>query len=72
VSGVPVHVVAAHIGHVDPAFIHRAYVHVTRSAQTAADNFAEAVRVRPSPFVERVTRSTAEVRDPNERAEYPH
>jgi len=42
-----------------------------RSAQAAADNFAEAVKVRRSPFVERVTRSTAEVRDPNERAKYP-
>jgi hypothetical protein len=41
---------------------------VIRSAQAAADNFAEAVRVRRSPFVERVTRSTAEVRDPNEHA----
>jgi len=44
--------------------IHRVYAYVIRSAQAATNDFAEAVRVRRSPFVERVTRSTAEVRDP--------
>jgi integrase len=70
-SGVPVHVVTTRIGHADPALTHRVYAHVIRSAQVAADNFTEAVKVRRSPFVERVTRSTAEVRDRNERVKYP-
>lgn len=65
-SGVPVHVLAARIDHADPTITHRVSALVIRSAQAAADNFAEAVRVHRSPFVERATRSTAEVRDPNE------
>jgi integrase len=43
-SGVPVHVVAARLGHADPAITLRVYAHVIRSAETAAaDVFAEAV-----------------------------
>ena len=43
-SGVPVHVVAARLGHADPAITLRVYAHVIRSAETAAaDIFAEAV-----------------------------
>ena len=44
-SGVPVHVVAARLGHADPAITLRVYAHVIRSAETAAaDIFAQAVR----------------------------
>ena len=44
-SGVPVHVVAARLGHADPAITLRVYAHVVRSAEAAAaDIFAEAVR----------------------------
>jgi integrase len=43
-SGVPVHVVAARLGHADPAITLRVYAHVIRSAETAAaDIFAQAV-----------------------------
>jgi integrase len=43
-SGVPVHVVAARLGHADPAITLRAYAHVIRSAEAAAaDIFAQAV-----------------------------
>jgi integrase len=43
-SGVPVHVVAARLGHADPAITLRVYAHVIRTAETAAaDIFAEAV-----------------------------
>lgn len=43
--GVPVHVVAASLGHADPAITLRVYAHVIRSAEAAAaDIFAEAVR----------------------------
>ena len=43
-SGVPVHVVAARLGHADPAITLRVYAHVIRSAEAAAaDIFAEAV-----------------------------
>ena len=42
-SGVPVHVVAARLGHADPAITLRVYPHVIRSAEAAADIFAEAV-----------------------------
>ena len=43
-SGVPVHVVAARLGHADAAITLRVYVHVIRSAEAAAaDIFAEAV-----------------------------
>jgi integrase len=45
VSGVPVHVVAARLGHADPAITLRVYAHVIRSAEaTAADIFAQAVK----------------------------
>jgi integrase len=44
-SGVPVHVVAARLGHADPAITLRVYAHVIRSAEAAAaDIFAEAVK----------------------------
>jgi integrase len=43
-SGVPVHVVAARLGHADPAITLRVYAHVIRSAEAAAaDIFADAV-----------------------------
>jgi integrase len=44
-SGVPVHVVAARLGHADPAITLRVYAHVIRTAETAAaDVFAQAVK----------------------------
>ncbi|MGW4791143.1 tyrosine-type recombinase/integrase [Nonomuraea sp. NPDC004297] len=43
-AGVPVHVVAARLGHADPAITLRVYAHVIRSAETAAaDVFAQAI-----------------------------
>ncbi len=40
-AGVPVHVVAARLGHADPAITLRVYAHVIRSAEiAAADVFA--------------------------------
>ncbi|WP_433474927.1 hypothetical protein ACQPZP_40665 [Spirillospora sp. CA-142024] len=40
-AGVPVHVVAARLGHADPAITLRVYAHVIRSAEVAAaDVFA--------------------------------
>jgi len=43
-SGVPVHVVAARLGHADPAITLRVYAHVIRSSEAAAaDIFADAV-----------------------------
>ena len=40
-SGVPVHVVAARLGHADPAITLRVYAHVIRTAEAAAaDIFA--------------------------------
>jgi integrase len=48
-SGVPVHVVAARLGHADPAITLRVYAHVIRAAETAAaDIFAQAVKSSPS------------------------
>ena len=44
-SGVPVHVVAARLGHADPAITLRVYAQVIRTAEAAADIFAEAVKV---------------------------
>jgi integrase len=42
--GVPVHVVAARLGHADPAITLRVYAHAIRTAETAAaDIFAQAV-----------------------------
>jgi integrase len=35
-NGVPVHVVAARLGHADPAITLRVYAHVIRAAETAA------------------------------------
>ena len=44
-SGVLVHVVAARLGHADPAIRLRVYAHVIRTAEAAAaDIFAQAVR----------------------------
>jgi integrase len=44
-SGVPVHVVAARLGHTDPAVTLRVYAHVLREqAPQVADLFAEAMR----------------------------
>ncbi|HEX4063674.1 MAG TPA: tyrosine-type recombinase/integrase [Streptosporangiaceae bacterium] len=44
-SNVPVHVVAARLGHADPAITLRVYAHVIRAAETAAaDIFAEAMK----------------------------
>ena len=44
-SGVPVHVVAARLGHTDPAITLRVYAHVIHGAEAAAaDIFAQAVR----------------------------
>jgi integrase len=43
-AGVPVHVVAARLGHTDPAVTLRVYAQVIREASTAvADVFAKAV-----------------------------
>ena len=44
-SGVPVRVVAARLGHADPAITFRVYAHVIRTAEAAAaDIFAQAVK----------------------------
>jgi integrase len=44
-AGVPVHVVAARLGHANPAITLRVYAHViTEQAATAADVFAEALK----------------------------
>ena len=44
-SDVPVHVVAARLGHADPAITLRVYAHVIRGAEAAAaDIFAQAVK----------------------------
>jgi integrase len=46
-AGVPVHVVAARLGHADPSVTLRVYAHVIRSAEaSAADIFAQAVRAQ--------------------------
>ncbi|MEU9832278.1 tyrosine-type recombinase/integrase [Streptosporangium sp. NPDC048047] len=43
-AGIPVHVVAARLGHADPAITLRVYAHVIRSAEAAAaDVFAQAL-----------------------------
>ncbi|WP_433351693.1 tyrosine-type recombinase/integrase [Microtetraspora malaysiensis] len=43
-AGVPVHVVAARLGHADPAITLRVYAHVVRQAEaSAADIFAKAI-----------------------------
>ncbi|MEW9532430.1 tyrosine-type recombinase/integrase [Microbispora sp. NPDC049125] len=44
-AGVPVHIVAARLGHADPAITLRVYAHVIRSAETAAaEVFAQALK----------------------------
>ena len=46
-AGVPVHVVAARLGHADPSVTLRVYAHIIRSAEAAAaDIFAQAVKGR--------------------------
>jgi integrase len=54
-SGVPVHVVAARLGHADPGITLRVYDHVIRTAETgAADTFAQAVKAaqtNPKPLL---------------------
>lgn len=43
-AGVPVHVVAARLGHADPSITLRVYAHVIRAAEaSAADAFAQAI-----------------------------
>ncbi|MFD1934880.1 helix-turn-helix domain-containing protein [Nonomuraea mangrovi] len=43
-AGVPVHVVAARLGHADPSITLRVYAHVVRAAEaSAADVFAQAI-----------------------------
>jgi integrase len=42
-AGIPVHVVASRLGHADPAITLRVYAHVIRSAEAAADVFAQAL-----------------------------
>jgi integrase len=43
-AGVPVHVVAARLGHADPSITLRVYAHVIRAAEaSAADVFAQAI-----------------------------
>lgn len=43
-AGVPVHVVAARLGHADPSITLCVYAHVIRAAEaSAADTFAEAI-----------------------------
>ncbi|NUP83170.1 MAG: recombinase XerD [Nonomuraea sp.] len=43
-AGVPVHVVAARLGHADPSITLRVYAHVIRAAEASADDvFAEAI-----------------------------
>jgi integrase len=49
-SGVPVHVVAARLGHADPAITLRVYAHVIRTAEAAAaDIFAQAANTPIGP-----------------------
>ncbi|MFB9196702.1 tyrosine-type recombinase/integrase [Actinomadura verrucosospora] len=44
-AGVPVHIVAARLGHADPAITLRVYAHVVRSAEVAAaDVFARGMK----------------------------
>lgn len=47
-AGVPVHVVAARLGHADPAITLKVYAHVIRTAEaSAADIFAQALKPAP-------------------------
>jgi integrase len=60
-AGVPVHVVAARLGHADPSVTLRVYAHVIRSAEVAAaDIFADAVKppIKP-PTRARVSKSVS-------------
>ena len=51
-AGVPVHVVAARLGHADPAVTLRVYAHVLREqAATVGDIFAQAVKASVSKSV---------------------
>ena len=56
-AGVPVHVVAARLGHADPAVTLRVYAHVLREqAATVGDIFAQAVKTSVSKSVSKPSR----------------
>jgi integrase len=56
-AGVPVHVVAARLGHADPAVTSRVYSHVLREhAASIGDVFAQAVDAGVSKSVSKPTR----------------
>lgn len=53
-AGVPVHVVAARLGHADPSVTLRVYAHVIHSAEAeAADVFARVIRAQQTSAVSR-------------------
>jgi integrase len=47
-NGVPVHVVAARLGHADPAITLRVYAHIIRDAETAAADVFVRVMTEPA------------------------
>jgi integrase len=47
-NGVPVHVVAARLGHADPAITLRVYAHIIRAAETAAADVFARVMTEPA------------------------
>jgi integrase len=56
-AGVPVHVVAARLGHADPAVTLRVYAHVLREqAASVGDIFAQAVKASVSKSVSKSSR----------------
>ena len=56
-AAVPVHVVAARLGHADPAVTLRVYAHVLREqAATVGDIFAQAVKTSVSKSVSKPSR----------------
>ena len=58
-AGVPVHVVAARLGHADPAITLRVYAHVLREqAAGVADVFARALEGSPEPLVSKSVNKT--------------
>ena len=50
-SGVPVHVVAARLGHADPAITLRVYAHVIRTAEAAARHLRPGRKAARKPAV---------------------
>ncbi|GAA1264128.1 hypothetical protein Psi02_76320 [Planotetraspora silvatica] len=54
-AGVPVHVVAARLGHADPAITLRVYAHVIRSAEAAAADMARVLAKGPLGSSERAS-----------------